>query len=100
MSPAQPRLAVTDAVVVVGRSGLWRHKWADRTYLHGVEVAAPAGAVPLFVAADGAVLETSRGNVVLLDPDGGLVTPPLRDDLLGGHSPGAARPRARPGSTR
>ena len=83
-SPAQPRRAVTDAVLVAGRSGLWRHKWADRTYLHGVEAAVPADAVPLFVAPDGTVLETSRGNVVLLAPDGGLVTPPLRDDLLPG----------------
>ena len=83
-SPAQPRRAVTDAVVVAGRGGLWRHKWADRSYLHGVEAAAPPGAVPLFVAPDGTVLETSRGNVVLLAPDGGLVTPPLRDDLLPG----------------
>jgi para-aminobenzoate synthetase/4-amino-4-deoxychorismate lyase len=30
------------------------------------------------------VLETSRGNVFLLAPDGTLTTPPLRDDLLPG----------------
>ena len=30
------------------------------------------------------MLETSRGNVFLLDADGSLVTPPLRDDLLPG----------------
>jgi branched-subunit amino acid aminotransferase/4-amino-4-deoxychorismate lyase len=44
-----------------------------------------AGSVtPLFVAADGTVLETSRGNVFLLCEDGSLVTPPLRDDVLPG----------------
>jgi para-aminobenzoate synthetase / 4-amino-4-deoxychorismate lyase len=30
------------------------------------------------------VLETVRGNVFLTEPDGTLVTPPLRDDLLPG----------------
>ena len=40
--------------------------------------------MPLFVADDGTVLETSRGNVFLLCPDGTLITPPLRDDLLPG----------------
>jgi para-aminobenzoate synthetase/4-amino-4-deoxychorismate lyase len=40
--------------------------------------------VPLFVAADGAVLETTRGNVFLVEPDGTLVTAPLRDDVLPG----------------
>jgi branched-subunit amino acid aminotransferase/4-amino-4-deoxychorismate lyase len=40
--------------------------------------------VPLFLAADGTVLETARGNVFLLRADGTLVTAPLRDDLLPG----------------
>ena len=30
------------------------------------------------------MLETERGNVFLVEPDGTLVTPPLRDDLLPG----------------
>jgi para-aminobenzoate synthetase/4-amino-4-deoxychorismate lyase len=55
--------------------GVWRHKWADRRW-----AAAPA----LYVGSDGAVLETERGNVFLIDTDGTLVTPPLRDDLLPG----------------
>lgn len=71
--------------VVRGRIGLWRHKWADRTLIDAFDPG--AGAEALFVAADGTVLETTRGNVFLLDPDGALVTPPLRDDLL----PGIAR---------
>jgi branched-subunit amino acid aminotransferase/4-amino-4-deoxychorismate lyase len=57
--------------------GLWRHKWADRSW-------ASDAADALFVAADGAVLETVRGNVFLIEADGTLVTPPLRDDLLPG----------------
>jgi branched-subunit amino acid aminotransferase/4-amino-4-deoxychorismate lyase len=62
-------------VTRVRESGLWRHKWVDRRW-----AAAPA----LFVADDGTVLETERGNVFLIEPDGTLVTPPLRDDLLPG----------------
>ena len=42
------------------------------------------GVEPLFVAADGTVLETGYGNVFLLLADGTLITPPLRDDLLPG----------------
>jgi para-aminobenzoate synthetase/4-amino-4-deoxychorismate lyase len=57
------------------RPGLWRHKWAERRW---------ADARTLYLAADGAVLETERGNVFLIQPDGSLVTPPLRDDLLPG----------------
>lgn len=72
----------SEARVVPRREGLWRHKWADRAELAAAE--AEVGGVPLFVAADGTVLETSRGNVFLLREDGGLVTPPLRDDLLPG----------------
>jgi para-aminobenzoate synthetase/4-amino-4-deoxychorismate lyase len=79
-APATPRPGFSDLHVVRGRSGLWRHKWADRRYL----AAAEQRGVPLFVADDGAVLETSRGNVFLLLGDGTLVTPPLRDDLLPG----------------
>ena len=79
-TPAPARPAASVACTVRGRSGLWRHKWADRSYLDAAEGAG----VPLFVAADGTVLETSRGNVFLLCADGTLVTAPLRDDLLPG----------------
>ncbi len=87
-----PRLASVGRIVR-GRTGLWRHKWAVRNYLDAAEATATAAAteagdagdtVPLFVADDGTVLETSRGNVFLLGADGTLVTPPLRDDLLPG----------------
>jgi branched-subunit amino acid aminotransferase/4-amino-4-deoxychorismate lyase len=41
------------------------------------------------------VLETDRGNVFLVEPDGTLVTPPLRDDLLPGVTRRAVLDRAR-----
>jgi para-aminobenzoate synthetase/4-amino-4-deoxychorismate lyase len=66
---------------VVRPGGLWRHKWADR---QGFGVDESRLGTPLYVAADGTVLETSRGNVFLIDSRGALITPPLRDDLLPG----------------
>jgi para-aminobenzoate synthetase/4-amino-4-deoxychorismate lyase len=63
------------------RPGLWRHKWADRSWITDPQA--------LFVAADGTVLETTFGNVFLLRSDGSLVTPLLREDLL----PGVTRRR-------
>jgi para-aminobenzoate synthetase/4-amino-4-deoxychorismate lyase len=67
-----PKASVLESAVRTG--GLWRHKWADRSW------ASPA----LYLSADGTVLETDRGNVFLIADDGTLVTPPLRDDLLPG----------------
>jgi para-aminobenzoate synthetase/4-amino-4-deoxychorismate lyase len=66
-----------DASTLVRPAGLWRHKWADRGWAAGIDSS-------LLVAADGAVLETARGSVFLIESDGTLVTPPLRDDLLPG----------------
>lgn len=80
---AGPPPAGSDAVTRTRPPGSWRHKWAERAGLTRAEHDV-APAVPLFVATDGTVLETSRGNVFLLRADGGLVTPPLRDDLLPG----------------
>jgi para-aminobenzoate synthetase / 4-amino-4-deoxychorismate lyase len=80
VTPAGPFPAPSDVHVVPRHRGLWRHKWADRSLL----AAAERDGMPLFVADDGTVLETSRGNVFLLCGDGTLVTPPLRDDLLPG----------------
>jgi para-aminobenzoate synthetase/4-amino-4-deoxychorismate lyase len=79
-APAAERPPASDVHTVPDRTGLWRHKWADRTHLADHE----SRGVPLFLAPDGTVLETSRGNVFLLAGDGTLVTPPLRDDLLPG----------------
>ncbi|MGN6609056.1 MAG: aminotransferase class IV, partial [Jatrophihabitans sp.] len=75
-----PSAAPPTAFRTVRRDGVWRHKWADRSELSADE----ASGAPLYVAADGAVLETSRGNVFILLADGTLVTPPLRDDVLPG----------------
>ncbi len=80
-SPAPERREPSAVRVVPGRRGLWRHKWAARDVLADAE---RTHGVPLFVAEDGTVLETSRGNVFLVCEDGTLVTPPLRDDLLPG----------------
>jgi len=59
--------------------GSWRHKWADRHWLAGTETAA---GLPLFTDAEGAVAETSRGNLAVVGRDGVLRTPPLTDDVL------------------
>src|SRR6185437_7240382 len=67
--------AFSELSTVVRDRGLWRHKWADRSGLATDEAAL---GTPLYVASDGTVLETSRGNVFLVCPDGTLVTPPLR----------------------
>lgn len=64
-----------------GRTGCWRHKWADRRWLASLEA---AGELPLFVDEDDDVAETSRGNVVIVPAPGVLRTPVLSDDLLPG----------------
>ncbi|HEY3736118.1 MAG TPA: chorismate-binding protein [Jatrophihabitans sp.] len=79
--PAASSPAASEVWTTNGRGGLWRHKWADRSQLSADEA---TRGTPLYVAGDGTVLETSRGNVFLLEDDGTLVTPPLRDDLLPG----------------
>jgi para-aminobenzoate synthetase/4-amino-4-deoxychorismate lyase len=93
VSRAARRQPATAFRTVRGRTGLWRHKWADRSYLEAQE--AEGEQAPLFVAVDGAVLETSRGNVFLLLDDGTLITAPLRDDLLPGVARRAVLDRAR-----
>ena len=74
-APAPPAAAPWHAATQLRSGGCWRHKWADRHW---------AGTPTLFIGGDGAVLETERGNVFAVEPDGTLVTPPLRDDLLPG----------------
>jgi para-aminobenzoate synthetase/4-amino-4-deoxychorismate lyase len=77
-----PRPTSCEAVCTERPNGLWRHKWADRSVLSRIE-AESGSRTPLLLAPDGTVLETTRGNVFLLDGDV-LVTPPLRDDVLPG----------------
>jgi para-aminobenzoate synthetase/4-amino-4-deoxychorismate lyase len=68
----------------------WRggHKWADRDLLQGLE-AEVAPATPLLTDA-GALLETTRANLFVVDPGGTLATPPTDGRIL----PGVARARA------
>jgi para-aminobenzoate synthetase/4-amino-4-deoxychorismate lyase len=94
-APALARPASSQVTVRRREPGVWRHKWADRSWIESAESAA---AQPLYVAADGCVLETSRGNVFVLRTDGVLMTPPLRDDLLPGVTRGAVLDRARAGA--
>jgi para-aminobenzoate synthetase/4-amino-4-deoxychorismate lyase len=95
VAPAAARSGPLHARTAVRPAGLWRHKWADRRW-----AAEPA----LSLAADGTVLETERGNVFLIEPDGTLVTPPLRDDVLPGVTRRAlldlARDEGRPSALR
>jgi para-aminobenzoate synthetase/4-amino-4-deoxychorismate lyase len=63
--------------------GLGPHKWWDRRLLAALE-AASGDAEPLLVDADGAVLETSRANLLLLGADGVLRTPPADGRILPG----------------
>jgi len=73
-----------DRLVTMTRpDGVWRHKYADRAWLAAAEERAGAGMLPLFLDECGQVLETTRGNVFLVEADG-LVTPPLTDAILPG----------------
>ncbi len=56
--------------------GLWRHKWADRSWIGRPD--------SLYVDDRGFVLETERGNVFAVTAQGQLVTAPLDDDVLPG----------------
>ncbi len=68
-----------------GRTGSWRHKWADREWISGLE---RDGSWPLFTepGPDGAelALETSRSNLVVICRDGVLRTPVLGENVLPG----------------
>jgi para-aminobenzoate synthetase/4-amino-4-deoxychorismate lyase len=68
--------------------GIGGHKWADRRLLDRAQEELGT-AVPLVVDADGAPLESSRGNLFVVR-DGTVATPPTDGRLL----PGIARARA------
>ncbi|MBV9823901.1 MAG: chorismate-binding protein, partial [Actinobacteria bacterium] len=95
----QPEIEVTPAGAASGslalyrhpgRTGSWRHKWADRDWLAAQE---RPGSLPLFTTAgeDGTelALETSRGNLAVVGPDGTLRSPELGEAVL----PGTTRRR-------
>lgn len=68
-----------------GRTGSWRHKWADRDWLAAQE---RPGSLPLFTepGEDGTelALETSRANLAIVGPDATLRTPELGEAVLPG----------------
>jgi len=65
------------------------HKWVDRQLLESLE-AELSPATPLLADEDGALLETTRANLFVVDPDGVVATPPTDGRIL----PGVARMRA------
>lgn len=71
---------------LVVEGGLGPHKWADRTLLGDAEAGMPAGAVPLLLDSDGAVLEAARANLFAVRGEA-IFTPPADGRIL----PGIAR---------
>ena len=84
---AWPRPDVALATVTVP-GGLGAHKWVDRRLLDAL-AARTAPALPLLCDLDGLVLEALRSNLVMVEPSGALVTPPLDGRIL----PGVTRAR-------
>jgi para-aminobenzoate synthetase/4-amino-4-deoxychorismate lyase len=63
------------------RAGSWRHKWADRSWMAQAE---DGPALPLYLDCEGAVAETSRGNLAVVLEAGVLRTPALTEAVLPG----------------
>jgi para-aminobenzoate synthetase/4-amino-4-deoxychorismate lyase len=78
----------TTLVTVGVAGGNGAHKLIDRSWLRQVETHVGAGARALLVSRSGALLETTRANVLLLR-DGALATPPLDGSILPGVVRGA-----------
>jgi para-aminobenzoate synthetase/4-amino-4-deoxychorismate lyase len=85
VAPAGERSGPLALHCLPGRTGSWRHKWADRRWLADQE---RPGSWPLFTepAPDGTQLavETSRSNLAIIGRDGVLHTPPLAENVLPG----------------
>jgi len=81
--PPRDRLAVYRAARPVGN---WRHKWADRSWLAGLD---RPDASPLFADSAGCVAELGHANLALLTADGAVRTPALTAEVL----PGVTRRR-------
>ena len=82
-----PGEEVALATVTVS-GGFGAHKLADRSWLAGIEEAAGEGVRALLATREGALLETTRANVLLIR-GGVLATPPLDGTIL----PGVVRAR-------
>ncbi len=74
--------------------GLGAHKWVDRRLVDALS-AAVAPATPLLVDLDGELLEVAWGNVLLVDAQGVLATPPLDGRILPGVTRARTLERAR-----
>jgi len=83
---APPSLEPVALAPVLLPGGLGAHKWRDRALVDALRER--HGAIPLFVDADGDVLEAGASNVFLVER-GQLVTPPADGRLL----PGVTRAR-------
>lgn len=83
---APPSLAPVALAPVLLPGGLGAHKWRDRALVDALRER--HGAFPLFVDADGDVLEAAASNVFVVE-GGELVTPPADGRLL----PGVTRAR-------
>jgi para-aminobenzoate synthetase/4-amino-4-deoxychorismate lyase len=73
--PRPPDPAYEQIAPFVLAGGLGPYKWLDRGLLDAVAAAAGEQALPLLIDADGAVLETTRMNV-LIEERGRLISPP------------------------
>ena len=97
-APFDPALvlprAEVDLVTVRVSGGLGAHKLIDRRWFEQIEALAGEGVRPLLVTRAGALLETTRANVLLLR-DGALATPPLDGAILPGVTRGVVLERAR-----
>jgi len=98
VKPLDPALVLApdDVAVVTVRvsAGAGPHKLIDRGWLARIEAAAGEGARPLLVTRSGALLETTRANVLLLR-HGELATPPLDGSILPGVMRDVVLERAR-----
>jgi para-aminobenzoate synthetase/4-amino-4-deoxychorismate lyase len=81
VAPAGPPAQAVALYQHGSRTGSWRHKWADRSWLAQAE---DGPALPLFTDCEGAVAETSRGNLAVVSAAGVLRTPALTDAVLPG----------------
>jgi para-aminobenzoate synthetase/4-amino-4-deoxychorismate lyase len=81
-------------VPVTVPGGLGPHKWNDRRLVDALSKHV-APAVPLLVDLDGYVLEAAWANVLLLDAEGVLCTPPLDGRILPGVTRALALAEAR-----
>jgi para-aminobenzoate synthetase/4-amino-4-deoxychorismate lyase len=70
-----PNPVYTSISVFLLPGGLGPHKWADRRLLDALTHEAGEGVLPLLIDSDGAVLETTRTNV-LIEERGRLISPP------------------------